>query len=335
MVAKQQSHIDDLVAKNRTLEQTLTKVRAELSAEKARVDTGLVQFKTQLKKEQDEWREGCDSLQSLWRITHLRSVVDLEKERLIILQLREQLRQERLATLQRDFQISTFQAREVELEDQLQQHLRERDRQAQQIQETSVLTGNIKQLQAELRQKEQDLEDAVQSKQQLEARTIQPSYPELGASGHPALYFRVFFQKTLSGLRKEHTSLVSSSSTNTTALERAKLQIDGLRDNLAESQEKLAATERKVKELNQQVEKWKKLESREDEELEKLRKRKVELEVEVEDLQGRLAESSQAAAQRDKLNTKLDKYKVSLEEHKVSTGICSLCLNFLVVSRPL
>lgn len=187
MVAKQQSHIDDLVAKNRTLEQTLTKVRAELSAEKARVDTGLVQFKNQLKKEQDEWREGCDSLQSLWRITHLRSVVDLEKERLIILQLREQLRQERLATLQRDFQITTFQAREAELEDQLQQHIRERDRQAQQIQETSVLTGNIKQLQAELRQKEQDLEDAVQSKQQLEARTLQPPYPELGAPGHPRL----------------------------------------------------------------------------------------------------------------------------------------------------
>lgn len=113
---------------------------------------------------------------------------------------------------------------------------------------------------------------------------------------------------------------MSSSSANTTALERANLQIEGLRDTVAESQEKLAAAERKVKELNQQLEKWKKLESREDEELEKLRKRKVELEVEVQDLQGRLAESSQAAAQRDKLNTKLDKYKVSLEEHKVSAG---------------
>lgn len=128
---------------------------------------------------------------------------------------------------------------------------------------------------------------------------------------------------------------MSSSSANTTALERANLQIEGLRDTVAESQEKLAAAERKVKELNQQLEKWKKLESREDEELEKLRKRKVELEVEVQDLQGRLAESSQAAAQRDKLNTKLDKYKVSLEEHKVSTGTCFLFLVFLVMGRPL
>lgn len=162
-----------------------------------------------------------------------------------------------------------------------------------------------------------------------------PRIPSSVLQDIPALYFHVFFQKTLSGLRKEHTSLVSSSSANTTALERANLQIEGLRDTVAESQEKLAASERKVKELNQQLEKWKKLESREDEELEKLRKRKVELEVEVQDLQGRLAESSQAAAQRDKLNTKLDKYKVSLEEHKVSTDTCFLFLVFLVMSRPL
>lgn len=116
MVTKQQAHIDELVMRNRTTEQTIQKLKAEIEAEKQRHESSLQQLKQQFGQERTEWKEAADSLQNLWRAAYLRAVHDLAKERMEIVKLREELRLSRLAKLQRDYQIGMFQAKELELE---------------------------------------------------------------------------------------------------------------------------------------------------------------------------------------------------------------------------
>ena len=172
MVAKQQSHIDELVMKNRSLEQTISKLRADLSGEKGRWDGTIQQLKQQSKVEQAEWKEGCDTLQSLWRIEHLRVIVDVEKEKTNATKLREDLRMAKLARLRRDFQITMFQARESELEDRIQQlnyelELKGREKEAE-AQFADSLANKV-------REAEEQLELSADEKKQLEACTIQLS----------------------------------------------------------------------------------------------------------------------------------------------------------------
>lgn len=169
MVAKQQSHIDELVMKNRSLEQAMTKLRAELSGEKGRWETTIQQLRQKSKEEQAEWKEGCDSLQRLWKIEHLRAVVDLEKGRTTVIKLREELRVARLARLQRDFQIGMFQAKESELEDRIQQlsydlEVKSRGRE--------VEAQLVESLTEDLQEAREQLESSVEEKKQLEACMI-------------------------------------------------------------------------------------------------------------------------------------------------------------------
>lgn len=82
-------------------------------------------------------------------------------------------------------------------------------------------------------------------------------------------------------------------------------------------QEKYDEVQRKNADLLRQLEKWRNIESREDNELETLRKHKIELEVQVKEYEERVAEASLTERERDKLAVKIEKYKVSLAEHQV------------------
>lgn len=188
MVAKQQAHIDELVMKNRSLDQMVNKLKGELSTEKARYETSMQQLKHQSKLQQSEWKEGCDSLQSLWRIAHLKAVLELEKERTAVIKLKEDLRLERLARLQRDFRITMFQAKELELEDRLQQltcELEGRDG------EKEVDTQLAESLREQLHAAEEKLDLARQEKKQLEARLFSTSHAPI--IGRLPLLFRIFY----------------------------------------------------------------------------------------------------------------------------------------------
>lgn len=110
---------------------------------------------------------------------------------------------------------------------------------------------------------------------------------------------------------------MASSSSNTAALERSNLQVQGLKYSLTELQEKYDEVQRKNADLLRQLEKWRNIESREDNELETLRKHKIELEVQVKEYEERVAEASLTERERDKLAVKIEKYKVSLAEHQV------------------
>lgn len=116
MVAKKQAHIEELVTQTRTLEHTITKLRQTLIDEQTRAKDAVTALQQKWKEERAEWREGCDSLQAAHRIAHLRTSVELDRERLAVLKVREETRMERLARLQRDYRLVAFQRREFELE---------------------------------------------------------------------------------------------------------------------------------------------------------------------------------------------------------------------------
>ena len=92
-------------------------------------------------------------------------------------------------------------------------------------------------------------------------------------------------------------------------MERVKLELDGVQASFAELRTKYDELERERADLVRQLEKWRTMENRDGEELGTLRKRTVELEVEVASLH-------EAEEQREKKFTaKLRKYKDSLAEH--------------------
>lgn len=113
-------------------------------------------------------------------------------------------------------------------------------------------------------------------------------------------------------LRKQHAALLNSSTTDSSSLERLKLQLEGTKASYKELQQKYAELERTNTDLIGQLEKWRTLENRDNAELEGLRKLKIELEVEVRKLR------QDADHREEKFKAKVLKYKNSLMEHVVS-----------------
>ncbi len=116
MVASQQKHIADLVARNKTLEHTTTRLRAAVAEEQERAADAVAQVQQRWEAERNEWRAGCDSLQAAHRIAHLRTAVDGDRDHAALLEAKEALRRERVARNVRDYKIVLFQGKELELE---------------------------------------------------------------------------------------------------------------------------------------------------------------------------------------------------------------------------
>ncbi|KAI0694610.1 hypothetical protein BC835DRAFT_999225 [Cytidiella melzeri] len=292
MVAKQQAHIDELVMQNRTSEQIILKLKAEIDIGKHRHDNNLQQIKQQFEQERAEWKQAGDSLQNLWRIAYLRIVTALEKEKADGLKTKEELRLARLARLQRDYQIGMFQAKELESENQivdLQDHLED----AQWSHEQERLKR-------------------VELKIQL-----QESLGEL----HEMRSERSQLEKSLTGLRSEHTALIASSHASSSSLERVHLQVEGLESSLAELQEKYAEEERNNSDLLRQLEKYRNLEKQEYEESNNLRKQNIELDTEVQNLKEQVEQYTTLIEEREnKYHKRMQEYKESLKEH----GVCAI-----------
>lgn len=134
MVASQLAHINELVQKNRSLEQTVKKLNEDLSKSAADIVTLNAERKSwdgdrktwmgERQKWMDErktWAEGCDTMQACHRVQQYRVACALHDERVAVLKMQEAARQEQVKRLQRDYKITMFQAREAELETQIEQ----------------------------------------------------------------------------------------------------------------------------------------------------------------------------------------------------------------------
>jgi hypothetical protein len=116
MIASQKAHINELVQKTRTLDNAIKDLKEQLTNSRA-----------QWQAEHREWIDGCDSLMACHRIAHLRTNVRLAQERVALAHERDSIRRERVAVIQRDYNLILFKAREKELEieaDQLREELR-------------------------------------------------------------------------------------------------------------------------------------------------------------------------------------------------------------------
>lgn len=180
MVASQQAHIEDLVQKTRTLEHTIKKLREELSLGQTRTQDAVDIIKQQWRAEQKDWHAGCDALQACHRIAHLRTACALDDERIAVLKEREIARRERLARMQRDYRITTFQAKEADLEGQIEDMQAELNQQVtqseyslksqdEQYQKTILnLRAKHTTLSSELKQKSDEVEAAYRQREVVE-----------------------------------------------------------------------------------------------------------------------------------------------------------------------
>ncbi|KDQ24865.1 hypothetical protein PLEOSDRAFT_34132 [Pleurotus ostreatus PC15] len=299
MAASQQAHIDQLVQQNRTLQHGVKKLHEELAAEQKRGQQVVQKIQEQWHVERLQWQEGCDTLQACHKLEYLRLTMDLEKEQDSVLKERNRTRLEKVARLQRDFKITMFQARENELERQVED-----------------LTMELQSLTAS---KENDMAEK-ESSRAAALKKIKAEYAEYvaqaqaDAAGYAEIEEeRDRLQEELGKLREEHARLKVSSDSSSTRLERATLQLEGSKSTIAALQQKNDELVRNVADLQHQLGKWQTLDVKGVEEIEIERKKRVESETRLMQLQGRLDQMEKKEAE---LSGLLEKEKRRTEKAK-------------------
>jgi DNA repair exonuclease SbcCD ATPase subunit len=164
MIASQKTHIDELVQKTRTLDNTIKHLQEQLSNSRG-----------EWQADRKEWVDGCDSLLACYRIAHLRTNVLLAQERVTLAHERDVTHRERIAVIQRDYNLILFKAREKELE-----RLKEQLRGAANgnVALVAELRGKLAAGMQELKERAALLRDAEKAKEEAEVRhsTLPQSY---------------------------------------------------------------------------------------------------------------------------------------------------------------
>ncbi|ESK94629.1 hypothetical protein Moror_14353 [Moniliophthora roreri MCA 2997] len=289
--ASQQAHIDDLVQRNRTLEHTIKKLTEEVKLEKTRAKTTIKELQTKWQDTKErEWREGVDVLQACHQIAQLRTQAEVEREKMNALKEQDVTRREKAARLQRETAITKFQIRESELE----RKIMELEEEAEMIR--SGREDELKEWKdkcAELIANAQHQEELLQAAEQ-EQQSLQDQLAEL--------------------LKSSAENKVSSEST-AARLERLSLQLDGERTKNTDLERANDELRRTNDDLKRQIDKWQTLETKGGAEMESLRKKKVELEVQVQALQNQLSkreEDDSRTIEREK--QKVKNIKTNMDE---------------------
>ncbi|KAL0580964.1 hypothetical protein V5O48_001056 [Marasmius crinis-equi] len=264
MEASQQAHIDDLVQRNRTLDHTIKKLKEQVESEKSRATTTITNIQSKWRTEKDQWREACDTLQACHRIAYLRLQGELQTERMNVLFEQEANMKEKVAKAQRDTMITKFQIRESELERTI-QTLEEKAEESRlgYEQESRAMKGKVAELVARLQGKDEIIEagEAVQED----------------------------FQNQIAELQKSRAEGELSTESLSSQVERVNLQLDGERKKNADLERANDEFRRTNEDLKRQIDKWKSLENKGGAETDSLRKKRVELEVQVQSLETKLA----------------------------------------------
>ncbi|KAF9468083.1 hypothetical protein BDZ94DRAFT_1318186 [Collybia nuda] len=290
--ASNQGQINDLVQRNRTLEHKVKKLSEQLTIEESRAKKAVADIRDEWKLKELEWREGCDTLQACYNIVLLRNNLELEKERMVVLKEMEVIRKERIKTLQRDFRITMFRAKEAELESRITELEEEQEMASGVHEENAIMLKESQESHTvQLRDKDKKLEVVEGEKADLEER--------------------------LATLRAEHAHLQASTGASSSKLERTILQLEGAQTRIADLERTNNEIKRTGGDLQRQLKKWETLEKKGDTELESLRKRRIELEVQNKELQERLDRMvSEDGNVLEKEKRKVEKYKEVLEQWK-------------------
>ncbi|KIK90944.1 hypothetical protein PAXRUDRAFT_831241 [Paxillus rubicundulus Ve08.2h10] len=314
MVASQQAHINDLVQKNRSLENAIKKLDAELTSSAANIvalNTERVSWEGDRKRwmgerqqwmdERKVWAEGCDTMQACHRVQQYRMACALQDGRVAVLRVQEEARKEQLKRLQRDYKITTFQAREEELEAQIEEVEDLRDR----AEETTAQHDKVTQ---ELKARCAVLGDEVKSK----TAEIQSAHKQ-----------RERVEDDLRRLREAHADATATSTASSSKLARLTTQRETLAAQVTSLQRSLELAQDETSQLRTQLTNWQILKKGEDAGADEVRKRKVELELEVRearrhigDLEARVGEFDLLEAKLQKQRDRVGRLKEVLEEWK-------------------
>ncbi|KAG6817648.1 hypothetical protein H0H87_005405 [Tephrocybe sp. NHM501043] len=293
--ASNQAQIDDLVQRNRTLDHTNKKLVEQINFEKSKAGDTITEIQQQWAAEQVDWLQGRGVLQSCHRIVQLRNVMQIEEERQNVLKAREVAHKERFLRMQREFDITILKVKEAELMDRIQELEEEREAiitnfEAGENQLDQRIANHIAQLHA----KDEELAISEQEKENL--------------------------QDKLAELNESCARLQATGEKLTGKLERVTLQRDGAvttRDELKNANEELT---RSKTELLRQIEKWQTLETKGGAEAEAERKKRVELDVKVRELQSELESTKE---QHEKLLRKETRKVEKLKEANESLQVAS------------
>jgi chromosome segregation ATPase len=260
-------------------------------------------------------------------------LVDLDSERLAVIKEKDVARQERVARLQRDYRITMFQAKESELDgiiEELADEIQDMKEKGEENTNTLVmqyqeaadkLRIKCSQLAAEVTQKARELTAVQKEKDKVEVRVT------LSLSCITITY--VYSQTNFSRLREEHAEITAASASAASKLERVTLQRDGAQTEIADLERLNDEFKRNNAELKRQMDKWQNLETKGGVEVETLRKRRIELEVQVKEFEGRLADADKTEQERNKAlekeRKKVEKLKGAIDSWRVRepTGVCS------------
>ncbi|KAJ7170686.1 hypothetical protein C8R43DRAFT_980483 [Mycena crocata] len=279
MEASLNAQIEDLVQRNRTLEHTNKKLLDEMALDSDHTKKVAREFKAEHQEDRRLWREGCNRLLSCHHLAHLRLSAKLSSAEASLLKEMELSRQEKVARLHRDFQITMFRIREGELE-----------------------------------AKVEELEEALQEAQhghysqfsELEER-IKAQDEEIGSLNQE----KATAENELTQLRESYGRLQVTAESANTRLERMTLQFEGAQTTSAELERQNDELKRTSADIKRQLDRWQNLETKGGEEVETLRKQRMDLEVEVKALGGRLEKKE---GELQKARDKVKKYKENIDE---------------------
>ncbi|KXN84757.1 hypothetical protein AN958_12184 [Leucoagaricus sp. SymC.cos] len=286
--AANQAQIDDLVQRNRALEYTNKKLSEKLEAETNRSKDAVLDIQKRWHEQEKLTREECEDFLAYYRFVQLSTVSALETERLNVLGEQKALRKEKLLRLQRDFRITMFHAKERELEERVMELEEENERMILERKELAAsLRKKLAELIAQLRVKDTELADSISERDLIE--------------------------KDVNKLREQNVHLETSLASTSSKLERTNLQLEGAQTSRSQLEGVNEDLKRKNYDLQRQLDKWQRLENKDNEELDSLRKRKSEVEVEVKELRDRLNWVTDDSAKT------LDKEKKRIEKMKATT----------------
>ncbi|KAJ6531791.1 hypothetical protein B0H19DRAFT_1081751 [Mycena capillaripes] len=279
MEASLNAQIQDLVQRNRTLEHTNKKLADEMAIEADRAKRGVRDMQTKFNEDRASWREGCNRLLSNHHLAHLRASAKLSNVEAALLKEMELSRQEKVARLHRDFQITMFRIREgeleakvEELEDLLADARREQD-------------GHFSELEERIKAQDEEMANLEEEKSTAE--------------------------KELLKIRESYGRLQVAAESTKTKLERLNLQFDGAQTTNTELERQNDELKRANVDIKRQLDKWQNLETKGGEEVATLRKQRIDLEVEVKALESRL-EKKEGELQKER--TKVAKHKRNVDE---------------------
>lgn len=119
MDARQQAHINELTEQLRTAEHMSKKLREELAQAQAQMKAERTSLQDQRLKEAQAWKVGTELTKTSYQVTQARLLLLLDMERRNVLSGEDAVRKEKLARVQRDYNLVLFQQKENELEERI------------------------------------------------------------------------------------------------------------------------------------------------------------------------------------------------------------------------